>query len=78
LKIIGATEETTAGVTRIRAVEKDGTLRNPVISVNDAYTKHMLDNKYGTGQSTIDGYLRAMNLLLASKRIVVAGYGWGG
>jgi len=66
LKIFGATEETTAGVNRIRAVEKDGKLRYPVISVNDAYTKHMFDNKYGTGQSTIDGYLRAMNLLLAS------------
>jgi len=78
LKIFGATEETTAGVNRIRAVEKDGKLRYPVISVNDAYTKHMFDNKYGTGQSTIDGYLRAMNLLLASKRIVVAGYGWVG
>ena len=78
LKIFGATEETTAGVNRIRAVEKQGKLRYPVISVNDAYTKHMFDNRYGTGQSTIDGYLRAMNLLFASKRIVVAGYGWVG
>ena len=78
LKIFGATEETTAGVNRIRAVEKQGKLRYPVISVNDAYTKHMFDNRYGTGQSSIDGYLRAMNLLLASKRIVVAGYGWVG
>ena len=78
LKILGATEETTAGVNRIKAVEKQGKLRYPVISVNDAYTKHMFDNRYGTGQSTIDGYLRAMNLMLASKRVVVAGYGWVG
>ncbi len=78
LKIIGATEETTAGVTRIRAVENQGKLRYPVILVNEAYTKHLFDNQYGTGQSTIDGYLRAMNLLLASKRIVVVGYGWVG
>lgn len=78
LKILGATEETTAGVTRIRAVEAEGKLRYPVILVNEAYTKHMFDNRYGTGQSTIDGYLRAMNLLLASKRVVVAGYGWVG
>lgn len=78
MKIIGATEETTAGVTRIRAVENKGKLRYPVILVNEAYTKHMFDNRYGTGQSTIDGYLRAMNLLMASKRIVVVGYGWVG
>ena len=78
LKVLGATEETTAGVNRIRAVEKQGKLRYPVISVNDAYTKHMFDNKYGTGQSTIDGYLRAMNLMFASKHIVIAGYGWVG
>lgn len=78
LKILGSTEETTAGVTRIRAVEKKGKLRYPVIVVNDAYTKHMFDNRYGTGQSTIDGLLRAMNLLFASKRVVVAGYGWVG
>ncbi len=78
LNIMGATEETTAGVTRIRAVENDGKLRYPVIVVNDAYTKHMFDNRYGTGQSTIDGYLRAMNLLIAAKRIVVVGYGWVG
>ncbi|RNJ80649.1 MAG: adenosylhomocysteinase [Nitrosopumilus sp. B06] len=77
-EVYGATEETTAGVTRIRAVEKKGLLRYPVILVNEAYTKHMFDNRYGTGQSTIDGYLRAMNLLLASKRVVVAGYGWVG
>ncbi len=78
LKIIGATEETTAGVTRIRAVENQGKLRYPVILVNEAYTKHMFDNRYGTGQSTVDGYLRAMNLLMASKRVVVVGYGWVG
>jgi len=78
LDILGATEETTAGVTRIRAVEREGKLRYPVIVVNDAYTKHMFDNRYGAGQSTVDGYLRAVNLLLASKRVVVAGYGWIG
>jgi adenosylhomocysteinase len=78
LPILGATEETTAGVTRIRAVENQGKLRYPVILVNEAYTKHMFDNRYGTGQSTIDGYLRAMNLLLASKHVVVIGYGWVG
>ena len=78
MQILGATEETTAGVTRIRAVESQGKLRYPVILVNEAYTKHMFDNRYGTGQSTIDGYLRAMNLLMASKRVVVVGYGWVG
>lgn len=78
LKVLGATEETTAGVTRIKAVEKQGKLRYPVIVVNEAYTKHMFDNRYGTGQSTIDGYLRAMNLLIATKRVVVVGYGWVG
>ena len=78
MQILGATEETTAGVTRIRAVENQGKLRYPVILVNEAYTKHMFDNRYGTGQSTIDGYLRAMNLLMASKRVVVVGYGWVG
>ena len=78
LDIKGATEETTAGVNRIRAVQKQGKLRYPVILVNEAHTKHLFDNRYGTGQSTIDGYLRAMNLLMASKRVVVAGYGWVG
>ena len=78
LDILGATEETTAGVTRIKAVESQGKLRYPVILVNEAYTKNMFDNRYGTGQSTIDGFLRAMNLLMASKRVVVAGYGWVG
>ena len=78
MEILGATEETTAGVTRIRAVENQGKLRYPVILVNEAHTKHMFDNRYGTGQSTIDGYLRAMNLLMASKRTVIVGYGWVG
>ncbi len=78
MEVLGATEETTAGVTRIRAVENQGKLRYPVILVNEAQTKHMFDNRYGTGQSSIDGYLRAMNLLMASKRVVVVGYGWVG
>lgn len=78
LEILGATEETTAGVSRIRAVEQQGRLRYPVILVNEAYTKHMFDNRHGTGQSTIDGFLRAMNLLVAAKRTVVSGYGWVG
>lgn len=70
--IIGATEETTTGVIRDRAMEKDGVLRFPVIAVNDADTKHFFDNRYGTGQSTIDGILRATNILLAGKVVVVA------
>ena len=78
LKVLGSTEETTAGVTRVRAMEKQGKLKYPVIIVNDADTKHMFDNRYGTGQSTIDGYLRAMGLLFTSKKIVVVGYGWVG
>ncbi|MBM2852352.1 MAG: Adenosylhomocysteinase [Candidatus Nitrosotenuis sp.] len=78
LKIIGATEETTTGITRYRSMQKKGKMRYPIIAVNNAKTKTMFDNKYGTGQSTIDGYLRAVNLLLASKRIVVCGYGWLG
>ena len=78
LKILGATEETTAGVNRMKAVEKKGKLRYPLIAVNNAQTKYLFDNRYGTGQSTIDGYLRAMNLMLASKRVVVLGYGWVG
>lgn len=78
LKIMGGTEETTTGVIRLKALERQRKLRYPVISVNDAYTKHMFDNRYGTGQSTIDGYLRAINLLFAGKRVVVAGYGWVG
>ena len=78
LKILGSTEETTAGVTRVQAMEKQGKLKYPVVIVNDADTKHMFDNRYGTGQSTIDGYLRAMGLLFTSKKIVVVGYGWVG
>ncbi len=76
--VIGGTEETTTGVIRLRAMAKDGTLQYPIIAVNDALTKHMFDNRYGTGQSTIDGILRATNLLLAGLRVVVAGYGWCG
>ena len=78
LKIMGGTEETTTGVIRLKALASQKKLRYPVISVNDAYTKHMFDNRYGTGQSTIDGYFRSMNLLFAGKRVVVAGYGWVG
>ena len=76
--VIGGTEETTTGVIRLRAMAKDGTLKYPVIAVNDALTKHLFDNRYGTGQSTIDGILRATNLLLAGLKFVVAGYGWCG
>ena len=76
--VFGGSEETTTGVVRLRAMEKDGVLPYPVISVNDAQTKHLFDNRYGTGQSTIDGILRATNILLAGKKIVVAGYGWCG
>jgi adenosylhomocysteinase len=76
--MIGATEETTTGVVRMRAMEKDGVLEFPVIAVNDADTKHFFDNRYGTGQSTLDGILRATNILLAGKAIVIAGYGWCG
>jgi adenosylhomocysteinase len=76
--VIGGTEETTTGVIRLRAMAKDGTLKFPVIAVNDAMTKHFFDNRYGTGQSTIDGILRATNLLLAGLKLVVSGYGWCG
>ena len=76
--VIGGTEETTTGVVRLRAMAKDGTLKYPIIAVNDALTKHMFDNRYGTGQSTLDGILRATNLLLAGLKLVVAGYGWCG
>jgi adenosylhomocysteinase len=76
--VIGGTEETTTGVIRLRAMAKDGTLKFPVIAVNDAETKHFFDNRYGTGQSTIDGILRATNLLIAGLKVVVAGYGWCG
>jgi adenosylhomocysteinase len=77
-KVIGSTEETTTGVIRLKAMAKDGILRFPVISVNDSFTKHLFDNRYGTGQSTIDGIIRATNLLLAGSTFVVAGYGWCG
>jgi adenosylhomocysteinase len=76
--IIGGSEETTTGVIRLRSMEKDGKLLYPMIAVNDANTKHFFDNRYGTGQSTIDGILRATNILLAGKRFVIAGYGWCG
>jgi adenosylhomocysteinase len=76
--VIGGTEETTTGVIRLRAMAKDGTLKYPIIAVNDALTKHLFDNRYGTGQSTIDGILRATNLLIAGLKFVVAGYGWCG
>jgi len=76
--IIGGTEETTTGVIRLRAMAGDGMLQFPVIAVNDAMTKHFFDNRYGTGQSTLDGIIRATNVLLAGKNFVVAGYGWCG
>ncbi len=78
LQIRGGTEETTTGVMRLRAMEKTGDLKYPIIAVNDAYTKYLFDNRYGTGQSTIDGILRATNILLAGKTFVVCGYGWCG
>jgi adenosylhomocysteinase len=77
-KIKGGTEETTTGVLRLRAMEKKGALKYPIIAVNDAYTKYLFDNRYGTGQSTLDGILRATNILLAGKNFVVCGYGWCG
>ncbi len=77
-RIVGSMEETTTGVIRLRAMEKDGVLKFPVIAVNDAATKHMFDNRYGTGQSTIDGVIRATNMLIAGRKIVVSGYGWCG
>jgi adenosylhomocysteinase len=76
--VIGSTEETTTGVIRLRAMARDGVLQFPVIAVNDSLTKHLFDNRYGTGQSTIDGILRATNALIAGTRVVVAGYGWCG
>lgn len=74
----GGTEETTTGVLRLKVMEKSGTLKYAIIAVNDAYTKYLFDNRYGTGQSTIDGVLRATNILLAGKNVVVCGYGWCG
>jgi adenosylhomocysteinase len=76
--VIGGTEETTTGVIRLRAMEQDSALKYPIIAVNDAYTKYLFDNRYGTGQSTIDGILRATSILLAGKYFVIAGYGWCG
>jgi len=76
--VIGSTEETTTGVIRLKAMAKDGVLAFPVIAVNDSDTKHLFDNRYGTGQSTLDGILRATNLLIAGSTVVVAGYGWCG
>ena len=76
--IIGGTEETTTGVIRLRAMERDGVLLYPIVAVNDADTKHLFDNRYGTGQSTIDGILRATNMLMAGAVFVVSGYGWCG
>ena len=76
--IIGGTEETTTGVIRLRAMAKQGVLKYPIIAVNDADTKHLFDNRYGTGQSTVDGIVRATNILLAGSIVVVAGYGWCG
>jgi len=75
-EIIGSSEETTTGVIRLKAMEKEGALKLPVLAVNDSDTKHMFDNRYGTGQSTIDGIIRATNILLAGKTVVVGGYGW--
>lgn len=77
-KILGGTEETTTGVIRLRAMAKEGVLRYPILAVNDALTKYLFDNRYGTGQSTVDGIMRATNILLAGKNFVVAGYGWCG
>lgn len=76
--VMGSMEETTTGVIRLRAMEKDGALKIPVVAVNDAATKHFFDNRYGTGQSTIDGIIRATDVLLAGKKFVVVGYGWCG
>ncbi|PYX43498.1 MAG: adenosylhomocysteinase, partial [Acidobacteria bacterium] len=77
-QVIGGTEETTTGVIRLRAMAKEGVLKFPIVAVNDADTKHLFDNRYGTGQSTIDGIIRATNFLLAGSKFVVAGYGWCG
>src|SRR6185436_4324749 len=77
-EVLAGTEETTTGVIRLRAMSADGALRFPVVAVNEAKTKHLFDNRYGTGQSTVDGIIRATNILLAGRRVVVAGYGWVG
>src|SRR6202011_5369664 len=77
-EVRGGTEEKTTGVIRLRAMARDGQLRFPVVAVNEALTKHMFDNRYGTGQSTLDGLIRATNVLLAGRTFVVCGYGWCG
>ena len=77
-EVLAGTEETTTGVIRLRAMAADGALGFPVIAVNEAQTKHLFDNRYGTGQSTLDGILRATNILIAGRKVVVAGYGWVG
>jgi adenosylhomocysteinase len=76
--VIGGTEETTTGVIRLKSMQQNGVLRYPIIAVNEAMTKHMFDNRYGTGQSTLDGIIRATNRMIAGKTVVVAGYGWCG
>ena len=76
--IIGSTEETTTGIIRLKAMEKDGSLPFPAVGVNESLTKHLYDNRYGTGQSAMDGIIRATNILLAGKTVVVVGYGWCG
>jgi len=77
-KVIGSTEETTTGIIRLQAMEREGTLRFPAVGVNTSLTKHLYDNRYGTGQSSIDGILRATNILIAGKTVVISGYGWCG
>src|SRR5213078_1174199 len=76
--VLGGTEETTTGVIRLKALEREGRLGYPIVAVNDAFTKHFFDNRYGTGQSTLDGIIRATNVLIAGSRVVVIGYGWCG
>jgi adenosylhomocysteinase len=77
-EVMAGTEETTTGVIRLKAMAADGALRFPVVAVNEAQTKHLFDNRYGTGQSTLDGIVRATNILIAGRKVVVAGYGWVG
>ena len=76
--MLGGTEETTTGVIRLRAMARENALKFPIVAVNDALTKHLFDNRYGTGQSTVDGFIRATNILLAGKVVTVAGFGWCG
>lgn len=77
-KIIGSTEETTTGITRLQALEKQGVLKFPAVGVNTSMTKHLYDNRYGTGQSAMDGIFRGANILIAGKTVVISGYGWCG